>query len=567
MKFGFRMPSWRRSLAASTKAALTREIRRAIIPDYGKRQGSFWVNPKKHTYNKLYNMTTVSAIDLVCGTNNKSTRTYSGSYGASRHYTNTNYAVKEPVFNVDFSILATLENETAISIKKDYNAIVTNNCHIDKEIQILIHKREQISKSINKINWIKWLFHKRLVKLNSEFDDTQGKITELANKKVTAKVDTSKLSRHPNFEQIKSCGSSLIIGGAFVSPKYERIPLIGVENHREWFYTVQICKGEVPLYFGKSDHYLNLCGGDFTLSFTPFGLVFIVEKAFYLLEYSQIDISYRNLQMREPDPKFSKPNHNIISYVWEHSTMSGAPDRRYKDNRKLPIVEYGNIHITIGDFVFDVLHPEKNICSQFVNAINAISSQIESKSPLKTLNRAQIKKIKSLYYQSKSLKCEEDIIATIEVLIKEIQTCNCAHTASITKQLTNKIQQRFSETKKVALKNIYSRCIQLISLVETDLSATEILQTFNESEVSNSSSVGDVVKEKYAESSPDLQEEVKKLFDERKRLLNLILSKGCNHITSENSISIDDKDIESKDAMKRIHQIEKEVCDLLRVQP
>ena len=71
MKFGFRMPSWRRSLAASTKAALTREIRRAIIPDYGKRQGSFWVNPKKHTYNKLYNMTTVSAIDLVCGTNNK----------------------------------------------------------------------------------------------------------------------------------------------------------------------------------------------------------------------------------------------------------------------------------------------------------------------------------------------------------------------------------------------------------------------------------------------------------------------------------------------------------------
>lgn len=64
---------------------------------------------------------------------------------------------------------------------------------------------------------------------------------------------------------------------------------------------------------------------------------------------------------------------------------------------------------------------------------------------------------------------------------------------------------------------------------------------------------------------PDLQEEVKMLFDERKRLLNLILSKGCNHITSENSISIDDNDIESRDAMKRIHQIEKEVCNLLEI--
>lgn len=51
MKFGFRMPSWRKSLAASTKAALTREIRRAIVPDYGKRSGSVFVNPKKHVYN------------------------------------------------------------------------------------------------------------------------------------------------------------------------------------------------------------------------------------------------------------------------------------------------------------------------------------------------------------------------------------------------------------------------------------------------------------------------------------------------------------------------------------
>jgi hypothetical protein len=405
------------------------------------------------------------------------------------------------------------------------------------------------------------------MRLEAELQEIQNQISLLTSKQVVAKFDTQKLSTHPNYERIKEQGELLYNIGSFVSPKYDFTSLQEKYNHREWFYTVFIGRGSLPISLGKSDCCINLCGGDFTLSFAPFGIVFIIGKTFYIFEYSEIKVSYRVVEMREPDPKFSKDKHNIISYEWEHSTLSGAPDRRYKDNRKLPIVEYGNIHITIGDFVFDVLHPEKNICSQFVNAINATSSQIESKSPLKTLNRAQIKKIKSLYYQSKSLKCEEDIIATIEVLIKEIQTCNCAHTVSITKQLTNKIQQRFSETKKVALKNIYSRCIQLISLVETDLSATEILQTFNESEVSNSSSVGDVVKEKYAESSPDLQEEVKKLFDERKRLLNLILSKGCNHITSENSISIDDKDIESKDAMKRIHQIEKEVCDLLRVQP
>lgn len=150
--------------------------------------------------------------------------------------------------------------------------------------------------------------------------------------------------------------------------------------------------------------------------------------------------------------------------------------------------------------------------------------------------------------------------------MKEAQTCNCAHPDSlITQQLANKIQQRCSETKKDALKNIYSRCVQLTSLIETDLNATEILQTFKGSEGNNSSSAGGEVKEKYAVASPDLQIEVKMLFDERKKLLDLILSKECNHITSENSISIDDNDIESKDAMKRIHDIEDEVCDLLKI--
>lgn len=474
---------------------------------------------------------------------------------------------REPIFKIDFSVLEALENPIIVSLKKELNDAECNYTRIDNLIKNLISKRNKLIKSIEKMDWIKWLLRKRYMRLEAELQEIQNQISLLTSKQVVAKFDTQKLSTHPNYERIKEQGELLYNIGSFVSPKYDIASLQEKYNHREWFYTVFIVRGSLPISLGKSDCCINLCGGDFTLSFTPFGIVFIIGKTFYIFEYSEIKVSYRVVEMREPDPKFSKDKHNIISYEWEHSTLSGAPDRRYKDNRKLPIVEYGNIHITIGDFVFDVLHPEKNICSQFVNAINATSSRIESKSPLKTLNRAQIKKIKSLYYQSKSLKCEEDIIATIEVLIKEIQTCNCAHTVSITKQLTNKIQQRFSETKKVALKNIYSRCIQLISLVETDLSATEILQTFNESEVSNSSSVGDVVKEKYAESSPDLQEEVKKLFDERKRLLNLILSKGCNHITSENSISIDDKDIESKDAMKRIHQIEKEVCDLLRVQP
>lgn len=64
MKFGFRTPSFKRSLSAATKGAAKRALMREIVPYYGKR-GMGWSNPKKAAYNHLYNMTTANPIDLV----------------------------------------------------------------------------------------------------------------------------------------------------------------------------------------------------------------------------------------------------------------------------------------------------------------------------------------------------------------------------------------------------------------------------------------------------------------------------------------------------------------------
>lgn len=290
---------------------------------------------------------------------------------------------REPVFKIDFSLLGTLENSIVVSLKEELRKAEDDCTRIDIQIKSLILKRNKLIKSIEKMDWIKWLLRKRYMRLETELQEIQNQISLLTSKQVVAKLDTQKLSTHPNYQRIKEQGELLYNIGSFVGSKYDFTSLQEKYNHREWFYTVFIGRGSLPLSLGESDCCINLCGGDFTLSFAPFGIVFIIGKTFYLFEYSEIKVSYRVVEMREPDPKFSKDKHNIISYEWEHSTLSGAPDRRYKDNRKLPIVEYGNIHIAIGDFVFDVLHPEKNICSQFVNAVNVTSSRIDSKSPLK----------------------------------------------------------------------------------------------------------------------------------------------------------------------------------------
>lgn len=59
MKLGFRTPSLKKSFSSRTTGRLTRELKKATNPLYGKK-GMGWVNnPSKATYNKIYNKTTI----------------------------------------------------------------------------------------------------------------------------------------------------------------------------------------------------------------------------------------------------------------------------------------------------------------------------------------------------------------------------------------------------------------------------------------------------------------------------------------------------------------------------
>lgn len=64
VKFGFRTPSLKKSVAARTTGKLNRAIKKAIVPGYGKKGIGILRNPKKALYNKVYNKTTFSFWDL-----------------------------------------------------------------------------------------------------------------------------------------------------------------------------------------------------------------------------------------------------------------------------------------------------------------------------------------------------------------------------------------------------------------------------------------------------------------------------------------------------------------------
>ena len=57
MKYGMRKPSLKKSLSARTKGRATRDVKKALIPGYGKK-GMGILHPKKAIYNKVYRKTT-----------------------------------------------------------------------------------------------------------------------------------------------------------------------------------------------------------------------------------------------------------------------------------------------------------------------------------------------------------------------------------------------------------------------------------------------------------------------------------------------------------------------------
>lgn len=64
MKFGMRKPSIKRSISARTTGKWKRQMKKAIIPGYG-RKGMGWVrNPRTAAHNKIYRKTTFSLWDL-----------------------------------------------------------------------------------------------------------------------------------------------------------------------------------------------------------------------------------------------------------------------------------------------------------------------------------------------------------------------------------------------------------------------------------------------------------------------------------------------------------------------
>ena len=99
MKVGYRKPNIKKSIRARTTGKIKRQIKSSINPLYGKK-GMGWVNdPKKATYNKVYNITTRSIFDDISYDNTK-------SHNNESHSNSKDVSVGRIVFNTICIIIA-----------------------------------------------------------------------------------------------------------------------------------------------------------------------------------------------------------------------------------------------------------------------------------------------------------------------------------------------------------------------------------------------------------------------------------------------------------------------------
>lgn len=103
-------------------------------------------------------------------------------------------------------------------------------------------------------------------------------------------------------------------------------------------------KEETPIFLKTPEKYVCLELNKETLYFLP-------DKLLIIKGVEAGAISYDNLTVNGGYDRFVEHEHvakdaEIISHTWEKVNKNGTPDKRYKNNRQLPVCKYGEIILT-----------------------------------------------------------------------------------------------------------------------------------------------------------------------------------------------------------------------------
>ena len=99
-----------------------------------------------------------------------------------------------------------------------------------------------------------------------------------------------------------------------------------------------------------------------------------------MIDFRELVIEFAISRFIEDDPVPS--DGEVIGTTWAKTNKDGSPDRRFSDNRQVPIVRYGVLRLTSqGGLREEYCVSNANLCERFYNAWAAFRSSFGIGSP------------------------------------------------------------------------------------------------------------------------------------------------------------------------------------------
>lgn len=79
-------------------------------------------------------------------------------------------------------------------------------------------------------------------------------------------------------------------------------------------------------------------------------VLFLIDKILIIEKEKIASVDYKDLEIKLSEQKFVETNNvprdaTIIDYTWKYVNKNGQPDKRYSNNKQLPICLYGKVNI------------------------------------------------------------------------------------------------------------------------------------------------------------------------------------------------------------------------------
>lgn len=106
--------------------------------------------------------------------------------------------------------------------------------------------------------------------------------------------------------------------------------------------------------------------------FLPDRILLEQDRQFTSIDYSELKLNGGRERIIEQSVP---PRGNVVGQTWRYTNRNGGPDRRFKDNPQLPIVEYALLQITTERGMdHAILVTEEEVAAGFARAIIAMSA-------------------------------------------------------------------------------------------------------------------------------------------------------------------------------------------------